>query len=256
MATAIERSLHLIVPTAPSLPSTLIDLASSLLAQSRAKVPKLKQDEEIARTYACCHLACERLKHKVNLEVGKIAPPCGPRVYKKLYGFLDSALPLAPATPKRKRGQVGGVTSGIVSEKKVTPLSVRMKGLGSAASGISTPVERSGGSTLGKRGRGISQPKGNAGLSKKTKELIQYLCKMLGTPEVVTHVYAGVESVIDHLQRPRDDDDKAQCTPSKKRKLDGPIAQTIEDLTESEIHALVGAIYVLTTARTRQQPPS
>ncbi|OQO03686.1 hypothetical protein B0A48_10351 [Cryoendolithus antarcticus] len=255
MAAAIERSLHLIVPTAPSLPSTLIDLAFSLLAQSRAKVPKLKQDEEIARTYACCHLACERLKHKANLEIGKIAPPCGPRVYKKLYGFLDSTLPVAPATPKRKRGQDGESGGGIGSKGKVTPLSVRMKGLGSAASGTNTPVERSGGSTLGKRSRGISQPKDNAGLSKKTKELIQYLCKMLGTPEVVTHVYAGVESVIDHLQRPRDDD-KDRNTPSKKRKLDGSIAEAIEPLTESEIHALVGAIYLLTTTRTRQHPPS
>nr|OQO25192.1 hypothetical protein B0A51_06054 [Rachicladosporium sp. CCFEE 5018] len=248
MAAAIERSLYLIVPTAPSLPSSLINLASSLLAQSRAKVPKLKQEEEIARTYACCHLACERLKHKSDLEIGKIAPPCGPRVYKKLYGFLDSALPIAPATPKRKRGVDGGDEGG----EKVTPLSVRTKQVGSAKS---TPVQKSGGSTLGKRRRGISQPKDAQGLPKKTRELIQCLCKTLGTPEIVTHVYAGVESVTDHLQQPQDDD-PAQNTPSKKRKLDELIVQAAEALAESETHALIGAIYLLTTARSRQQPPS
>ncbi|OQO04608.1 hypothetical protein B0A48_09530 [Cryoendolithus antarcticus] len=248
MAAAIERSLHLIVPTATSLPSTLIDLASSLLAQSRAKVPKLKQDEEIARTYACCHLACERLKHKANLEIGKIAPPCGPRVYKKLYGFLDSALPVAVGTPRRKRGVDGGDEGG----EKVTPLSVRTKEVGSAKS---TPVQKSVVLTLGKRHHGISQPKDAQGLPKKTRELIQYLCKTLGTPEIATHVYAGVESVTDLLQQPQDDD-PAQNTPSKMRKLDKLIVQAAEALTESETHALVGTIYLLATARTSQQPPS
>lgn len=42
------------------LPQELLDLAVSLLAQSRNKASSLKENEEIARTYACANLACER----------------------------------------------------------------------------------------------------------------------------------------------------------------------------------------------------
>ena len=42
------------------LPPELLELAVSLLAQSRSKASSLKADEEIARSYACANLACER----------------------------------------------------------------------------------------------------------------------------------------------------------------------------------------------------
>ena len=43
-----------------SLPPELVSLAASLLAHSRSKAASLKAEEEIARSYACAHLACER----------------------------------------------------------------------------------------------------------------------------------------------------------------------------------------------------
>ena len=42
------------------LPAELVDLAVCLLAQSRSQASNLKAEEEIARSYACAHLACER----------------------------------------------------------------------------------------------------------------------------------------------------------------------------------------------------
>ncbi len=58
---AIEQDLTSLIPRYNGqLPPELIDLASSLLAQSRNKASNLKSDEEIGRAYACANIACER----------------------------------------------------------------------------------------------------------------------------------------------------------------------------------------------------
>lgn len=48
------------------LPLELTELAGSLLAQSRSKASSLKADEEIARSYACANIACERYAQFTN----------------------------------------------------------------------------------------------------------------------------------------------------------------------------------------------
>ncbi|KXJ96399.1 origin recognition complex, subunit 6, partial [Microdochium bolleyi] len=75
MSRAIEANLLSLLPTqSADLPPPLVNLASSLLAQSRHN-STLKQDEEIARSYACCHIACERLKISLNLPDIQPRPP-------------------------------------------------------------------------------------------------------------------------------------------------------------------------------------
>lgn len=61
MSRAVQNDMISLLPsiTLP-LPTELVNLAVSLLAQSRSKASTLKQDEEIARGYACAHIACER----------------------------------------------------------------------------------------------------------------------------------------------------------------------------------------------------
>lgn len=61
MDRASAQALTSLVPslTGP-LPPELLERAVSLLAQSRNKASSLKAEEEIARTYVCAHLACER----------------------------------------------------------------------------------------------------------------------------------------------------------------------------------------------------
>jgi origin recognition complex subunit 6 len=59
---SIEQALTGLMPTLNGpLPPELMDLALSFLARSRNVAQSLKQDEEIARPYACAQLACERL---------------------------------------------------------------------------------------------------------------------------------------------------------------------------------------------------
>lgn len=61
MDRSVSQALTGLVPTLTGpLPPELLELAVSLLAQSRSKASSLKADEEIARCYACANLACER----------------------------------------------------------------------------------------------------------------------------------------------------------------------------------------------------
>ena len=61
MDRSIAQALGSLMPSLTgSLPPELLDLAVSLLAQSRSKASSLKADEEIARSYTCANIACER----------------------------------------------------------------------------------------------------------------------------------------------------------------------------------------------------
>ena len=61
MERSVAQSLIGLIPTLTGpLPQELLELAVSLLAQSRSKASSLKADEEIARSYVCANLACER----------------------------------------------------------------------------------------------------------------------------------------------------------------------------------------------------
>lgn len=61
MSRQVEQALFSLMPTYSSdLPPSLVELAGSLLAQSRLKASTLKTEEEVARLYACANLACDR----------------------------------------------------------------------------------------------------------------------------------------------------------------------------------------------------
>jgi origin recognition complex subunit 6 len=239
-AASIHRTLNLIVPTATTLPPSLIDLATNLLAQSRAKVPSLKPDEEIARPFACCHIACERLKNRLALEIGKVGPPCGPRIYKRLYAFLDSSLAAEPSTPRTKRVQDVGATpaSGRGGRLILTA---------GASAAKATP------GSLGKRSRAVAeQDSGASNLPQFTMPLIRYLCESCGTSRAATHVYAGVESVYRALQSTAQRTEMKEAeTPSKRRKSNGgDVDRTASGMlavpTDELIPALIAAVYLVT----------
>ncbi|KAL9597653.1 MAG: hypothetical protein Q9219_004980 [cf. Caloplaca sp. 3 TL-2023] len=60
MDKAIIQALGSLIPEFNGpFPQDLLELAVSLLALSRNKAGNLRADEEIARSYACAHLACE-----------------------------------------------------------------------------------------------------------------------------------------------------------------------------------------------------
>lgn len=163
MPTPIETSLITLVPTLNSLPDELVDLATSLLAQSRAKAANLRPEEEIGRTFVVCHLACERwvilcltafvcvfkscltnrvyrLKQKLAIEKINARPPVPPRIYKKLYAYLDSALVKQATTPRTPRHRDAVALSNATSATG-TPASVRTRAAGLAAALGNTPTK-------------------------------------------------------------------------------------------------------------------
>jgi origin recognition complex subunit 6 len=250
-AATIQQNLNLIIPTASTLPPSLIDLATNLLAQTRAKAPTLKPDEEIARPFACCHIACERLKNRLALEIGKVGPPCGPRIYKKLYAFLDSSLVVEPSTPRARRVQDVGAAAGTA-----TPGSGRGgRAVGSAAAPGSATTTRATPGSLGKRSRAAAQQVSN--VPRFTMPLIRHVCEAHGTPRAATHVYAGVESVYRSMQTAQELlEVSAPGTPSKRRRSNNGQAEEIAPAalpvpTDDQVPALIAVVYLMTTSPMR-----
>ena len=159
MPTPVELALTSLLPTANLLPPALLDLATAFVAQSQARASTLKPEEEIGRTYACCHVACQRLGKRLSLEIGKPMPPVKPRVYAKLHTYMNSVL-RTPATPRAGRvvrqavGWVGVLTTaetrgsgGVVASLKRTETGVGSKpdegrmGPPLTADGVQEPVQ-------------------------------------------------------------------------------------------------------------------
>ncbi|WEW56877.1 hypothetical protein PRK78_002332 [Emydomyces testavorans] len=100
---ATEPALASLLPTlAECLPDELVKLAACLLAQSRSHGGSLKPDEEIARPYACAEIACKRLSKPLKLPPAVSRPPCPPRIYKKLYVYLEQVLSTSSTGAKRQ----------------------------------------------------------------------------------------------------------------------------------------------------------
>ncbi|KAN0084857.1 Origin recognition complex, subunit 6 [Elaphomyces granulatus] len=101
----VEQALSMLLPThATELPPELLNLAQSLVAQSRSYATSLKPEEEIARPYACAEMACKRLTRTLKLPPLLGHPPCPPRVYNKLYAFLDRSLARDTVSTRRSAG--------------------------------------------------------------------------------------------------------------------------------------------------------
>ena len=61
MNKSLEPDLISLLPSlAGPIPTELVNLATSLLAQSRSRISNLKPQEEVARSYVCAHIACNR----------------------------------------------------------------------------------------------------------------------------------------------------------------------------------------------------
>ncbi|KAK2746971.1 hypothetical protein FQN57_002543 [Myotisia sp. PD_48] len=104
---SIEQALVTLLPAlAEELPQELIQLASSLLAQSRSSGTSLKPEMEIARPYACAEIACKRLAKLLNLPSTSSRPPCPPRIYKKLYAYLEQSLTSTTSSSKRPAADI------------------------------------------------------------------------------------------------------------------------------------------------------
>ncbi|KAF2800902.1 hypothetical protein K505DRAFT_412660 [Melanomma pulvis-pyrius CBS 109.77] len=221
---SIEQALIGLIPALNGpLPPELVELAVSLLARSRSVASSLKSDEEIARPYACAQLACERLKKRLNLPTITSRPPCPPRVYKKLYTYLESALPAptstrAPETPRKATTQPSAfarTTPKTPQSGRKTPYSVKRD-----AAAAQDPPEW-------------------------IMPTIRALLKEFSYPSATPHIYTGVESTLPFLARMAV---VVPETPTKRRgRPRAPPRISVADLPESRVLALVAVMlfYVL-----------
>ena len=229
VSSAIQQSLNALLPTyAQKVPAKLAHLSESLLAQSRQRASQLKPDEEIARAYACCEIACKRLRAQCRLPAVKAGgAPCKPAVYKKLVTFLERVLDedAAASTPKstpggRKRTADGNPKVAISLPSTITK--------------ISNPQPNP---FLGKlkasANKSDAENLDNNGAPAFTMPSIRKLCKTFSTVLPVTHVYTGTCVVLKLAEIwPREDG-----------------SPTIDEPLIEEVTGLLIALYLMTLTR-------
>ncbi len=222
MPTSIELALSTLLPTYSLLPPEVIDLSTSLLAQSRSKATTLKPEEEIARTYTCCHLACQRLGHKLGLDIAKPAPPVNPRTYNKLHGYFNSVLATPKKTPRKENSKDGATPTSRMKDEDTKTTDLKKN--------VATPP------STGKRARADNEVE----VPRFVMPMIRHICKAFNAPEAAPHVFAGVRSM---LQAQSEHE-----TPSKKRKT-STRSSGGSHLSDENLPALIATIFLAVSER-------
>lgn len=203
MSRALEQDLFSLLPTySQNLPQPLVELSSSLLAQSRHRASTLKQEEEVARAYACCHIACERLKITLDLPPIQARPPVPPRVYNRLYTHLDKILPANGGTnsnkvrtPGSKLREMPGLRSGQRTPSRATPTKE------ASLAQFRSPTKRGDGTPTKSASKPptIASKKKAGGLASTLpawiRPTIQFLCKELEEERIGKTVLAGMQTI-------------------------------------------------------------
>ena len=252
----ILLNLQTLLPTLTPLPTELTSLAASLLSQSKSHAPHLKPDEEIARVYACCDIAVDRLQSRLGLERGKARPPVPPRVYGKLRGYLDGVLGKGPGTPK------GG---GSVGQD--------------GASGKKTPESRP--TSMRKKWAEARKPKRSPAAAQPVEEraglevpdyampMIRRMCQACETTKAAPHIYTGVSVVLQAFGQANPTGESwvekgmwSSGRTKKKRKrgasASAPPQEEEGDLTKVHVHPsdIPAIVFALFTAVVRKMYPT
>ncbi|KAM0276967.1 hypothetical protein ACHAQH_006202 [Verticillium albo-atrum] len=203
MSRSIEQTLLQLMPThGTDLPPQLIELASSLLAQSRNRASTLKAEEEVARLHACCHIACDRLKISLDLPPIQSCPPIPPRIYQRLYSHLDNILPHnvtsrtpgKKGTPRSRHRDPDTTASGRPLPSRTTPS--KEKSLAQFRSGANTPTKLTGRAVV---------PVDKSDLHPWIRPTIRFVCKQSGNARFAPTLLAGMEcAVVPGGRRTRD----------------------------------------------------
>ncbi|KAL5612070.1 hypothetical protein BROUX41_000376 [Berkeleyomyces rouxiae] len=193
MNRSIEQTLMSLMPShGPIIPRQLVDLAGSLMAQSRQRASTLKAEEEIARSYCCAHLACDRLKIALNLPPIEPRPPIPPRVYKRLYTHLDSALPKTVVRASSTRARP--TTAPAVPPSAPTPRS-RGRTVGAQAMTGRVPQRSDAASRLmGAKKAGGSDASG--GLPRWMIPVARYMCVKAEQRFMAPSVFGGIDYIV------------------------------------------------------------
>ncbi|KAL0941125.1 origin recognition complex subunit 6 [Colletotrichum truncatum] len=230
MNRSVEQTLLSLMPTHSSaLPPSLVELAGSLLAQSRHRASTLKVDEEIGRMYACAHIACDRLKIPLNLPPIEPRPPIPPRIYKRLYAHLDNILPNSAlnrtpgknGTPRNR--QRHGVDSPVRTPHRPTPSKER------SLSQFRSPAARNTNVTPSKSTGKVAYPADKSGLHFWIQPTLRFMCKEAKQSQLAPTMLAGMDYIV---------------VPGGRRTRDGWVR---ENLT-----ALCGAVFLFVTQQVKK----
>ncbi|PBP25705.1 Origin recognition complex subunit 6 (ORC6) [Diplocarpon rosae] len=176
MSRPVEQALTNLIPRySGSLPTELIDLANSLLAQSRNKCSNLKPEEEVARV----------LKTSLDLPPIEPRPPIPPRVYKQLFAYFDRAL-ISSAARQRARATAG---KGVRTPSRALPQRWTPSKEKSLEGFQSQRSAKKGLLFSGKEARDEKVPRWVA-------PVVRLLCREMQTRRAVPHILAGVESIL------------------------------------------------------------
>ncbi|KAF4630349.1 hypothetical protein G7Y89_g7787 [Cudoniella acicularis] len=195
MSRPIEQAINNLIPRHPGPPPPeLVELARSLLAQSRTKASTLKAEEEIGRTYACANIACERLKTTFNLPPIEVHPPIPPRAYKRLYTHFSSLLLTTSKRQSRNPAPLNRITAKSFNPPSPQPIpSESQKPAPSKATSLD-PFRKNRTPKHGLKYKGTKEKDDR--VPKWVAPVVRKLCIEMETKEAVPHVLAGVESIL------------------------------------------------------------
>ncbi|TQV98037.1 hypothetical protein V2A60_006262 [Cordyceps javanica] len=199
MSRQIELALISLMPSyGTDLPPSLVELASSLLAQSRNQASTLKAEEEVARLYACANIACDRLKIPLDLPPIEPRPPVPPRIYKRLYSHLDNILPATASGARRSSGRVRTqVTKFGADEGTVSTPSRPLPSRGTPTKDQSLSQFRKDTTPAGKNATpGIHSESDRTGLPPWVAPVIRFFCVETGSKKLAPTMLAGAESIL------------------------------------------------------------
>jgi origin recognition complex subunit 6 len=172
-----------------------------------------------------CHTNYARLKKRLNLPTIASRPPCPPRIYKKLYNYLNSALPESTTArePQTPRKPTGSAPASARNTPK-TPLSARK-----------TPRSTR------------RADEGNEEPPEWVMSAIRALTKVFDLPTAAPHTYTGVEFIYRLLARMST---AAAETPSKRPKRAASAVQAASaDITDTRMLSLIVIIFLLVFSR-------
>lgn len=181
----VTSSLKSLLPNYSTFPPALVNLSESLVMKSRRRAQHLKPEEEIARTYVCCEIACRRLRASLRLPAARSGgAPCKPAVYNKLTSLMEKVLEddgnNTPITTPRKRDANGQLKS-LNNSPAMTPIKI------DTAQRPNSFLERLKGSV----GRNRAQNEVNKDAPEFAMHYIKRMCRRFETPVMAPHVYAG-----------------------------------------------------------------
>ncbi|CAK7206498.1 hypothetical protein SEUCBS139899_009294 [Sporothrix eucalyptigena] len=246
MNRSAEPALRSLLPTHNgAFPPLLTELAGSLLAQSRHRASTLKADEEIARSYACAHIACDRLKTSLNLPQIEPRPPIQPRLYKRLYTHLNTILQPAPgarASAASRIEQGNSLSSPAPGSGSGTPRRVA-----STSAGLATGTPSK---TLAQPTPRPNAPASSSQFPPWIRPTVRYICHELGHPQLAPTIAAGLSAI----QKEVEIEAKEKKNRPKNRDENGNVIENDEDEDEDDedmeewfedsLTALVAALYL------------